>query len=713
MNILLHADFNTPYNTFPFNNISIADIAEAIAEGMRQENEEIARIIDNPETPTFENTVVALNETGKVLERATTLMFNQLSANTSDELEKLAQEISQKLSEHQSSIMLNASLFERVQAVNEKFHSDDAEECMLMEKTMRGFLRSGAALTPEKKEHLKAINAEMAQLALVFDQNRIKETNAFELYVEDKSMLIGLPDTELEAAAETAREHGKEHGWMFILHAPSLQPFMMYAENEGLRRQMYLAANTRCTHNNEYNNYEICRKLINLRLEKAQIMGYKHYADFILSNRMAESTERVNNFINDLCHHYKTSALEDLANVAEMKEQCMQKGHDKCSESFEPWDFAHYSHLLKLRDYNIDPEMLRPYFPLDRVIEGVFNLATTLYGITFHEDVSIPVYHPDVKAYRVHDHDGRLLAVLYADFFPRENKQSGAWMTSYREECKHKISDGSWEDERPHVSVNMNFSKPTSSKPALLRLGEVSTFLHEFGHALHGIFADTRYKALSGTNVLWDFVELPSQFMENFALEPKFLHTFAKHFETGETIPDNLISAIRRAQNFNAGYACMRQVSFAMLDMEFYTRTEPIPAPSPGSTIHPIARIEHEVWKKIGLQRFPQETSMTAQFGHIISGGYAAGYYSYKWAEVLDADAFECFKEHGIFDSATAKRFRETILSKGSTVHPMELYRNFRGRDATIDALLRRDGMHTAQIIRDKYSDNTKDIHTT
>lgn len=696
MNLLLLPNFDTPHQTFPFADISTSDIAEAISEGMRLENEEITRIIENPQPPTFENTIIALNESGKVLERATTLMYNQLSANTNDELEQLAEEMSPVLSAHSSAIMLNAALFERVRAVSEHRQPEDAEDRTLLEKTMRGFVRSGAALDSEKKEQLKAIRAEMAQLTLQFDQNRIKETNAYELYVEDPAQLDGLPETQLEAAAAAAREHGKEGGWLFTLHAPSYQPFMQYAKNEELRRQMYMAANTRCTHDNGQNNYEICRKLINLRLELAQLMGYPHFAAYVLENRMAESTERVNAFIDDLCKHYKEAALKDMESVEQMKRETMGAGCGQDAATLNPWDYGHYSHLLKLRDYHIDAEKLRPYFPLERVITGVFGLATRLYGISFKEAPGIPVYHPDVKAYEVMDCDGKFLAVLYADFFPRKNKQSGAWMTSYREEGKHRMPDGTWGEERPHVSVTMNFSKPTDSKPALLRLGEVCTFLHEFGHALHGIFANTRYQALSGTNVLWDFVELPSQFMENFALEPEFLRTFAKHYVTGEPIPDELIAAIRRARNFNAAYSCIRQVSFGMLDMAFYTRTTPIPAPTAGDAMHPVAKIEHEVWEHTGMMLPPRETSMAAQFGHIISGGYAAGYYSYKWAEVLDADAYECFKEHGIFDRTTAERFRETILSRGGTRHPMELYRDFRGHDATIDALLRRDGISTA-----------------
>ena len=406
---------------------------------------------------------------------------------------------------------------------------------------------------------------------------------------------------------------------------------------------------------------------------------------------MAGTAQRVTDFLQNLCDHYLMPAQKDLESVRQFMNE--EGGADGASDAqkVEPWDLPHYSFLLKRRDYDVDPEMLRPYLPLEKVIVGVFGLATRLYGITFRPNPSIPVYHEEVKAYEVLDANGDFLAVLYADFFPRAGKQSGAWMTSYRDACMKRQADGSLRSQRPHVSVTMNFAKPTPAHPALLTLGEVTTFLHEFGHALHGIFAATRYTSLSGTSVLWDFVELPSQFMENYALEPEFLRTFAYHYETGEPLPEEWIERIRAARNFMAGYDCMRQVSFGLLDMELYTRITPIEAAAEGE--HPLLQIEHEVWRRIGLSRPPRETCMLAQFGHIMSGGYAAGYYSYKWAEVLEADAFECFRREGIFNAATAQRFRDTILSQGGTRHPSELYRDFRGQEATIDAMLRRDGL--------------------
>lgn len=699
MNPLLSLDYHTPHNTFPFPLITPACIEEAVLEGIRLEKEEIEKITTCPDAPTFENTIVALSRTGEILERATTVMYNLLSAETSDELEALAQKLSPILSEHSSNIMLNETLFARVKAVKEwsdngteyedcvgvnanqnATNSLDAEDLMLLQKTYDGFERSGANLSEEKKQRFREIKAELSKLSLQFSQNNIKETNNFQLHITDIEELPGLPASSLEAAAAAAREKHLD-GWVFTLHAPSLQPFLQYCENRELRKQMYMAANTRCTHDNEHNNFEICRQLVNLRRELAQLLGYPTFADYVLKNRMAQDIPHVDGLLDELIEHYLAPAKEEVAAI-----EAFAKEQNPALERVEPWDFAHYAHLLKMRDYNVDAEMLRPYFPLESVVVGVLGLATTLYGITFRENPEIPVYHPDVKAYDVLDADGSYLAVLYTDFFPREGKQSGAWMTGYREQY---IENGI--DHRPHVSVTMNFTKPvpatetTPAKPSLLTLGEVETFLHEFGHALHGIFARTRHASLSGTNVYWDFVELPSQFMENYAMQPEFLRTFARHYTTGEVIPDELIARVRRARNFNVAYACMRQVSFGLLDMSYYTLTEPL--------TDDIRAHESKAWQRVQLLPQSPETCMTVQFGHIMSGGYSAGYYSYKWAELLDADAFEAFVERGMFDKSVASDFRTKVLSRGGTVHPAELYRNFRGHDATIDALLRRDGI--------------------
>ena len=507
-------------------------------------------------------------------------------------------------------------------------------------------------------------------LSLQFSQNLLKENKAFTLDITDESLLDGLPETAREAAAMTAKEQDKQ-GWVFTLDMPSYSPFMTYSTKRELRRQMYMARNTVCTHDNTENNLEICKRLVNLRREIAQLLGYKTYADYVLKRRMASNTRGVYRLLNDLIDAYKPTAVKE-------REELKRFAHTK---DMEPWDVSFYTHQLQMKKYNIDAEMLRPYFELSQVIKGVFGLANRLYGITFQENKDIPVYHPDVKAYEVFDKDGSFLAVFYADFHPRKGKQGGAWMTEFQGQC----IDRKGENVRPHVSVVMNLTKPTEEKPALLTLSEVETFLHEFGHSLHGMFANTRFESLSGTNVWWDFVELPSQFMENYAVEKEFLRTFAFHYKTGEPLPDELIRRILRSRNFMAATACMRQVSFGLLDMAYYTQRDAF-----GDD---IIAFEKQAWKKAILGRQLPDTCMTVQFSHIMAGGYAAGYYSYKWAEVLDADAFAVFKRHGIFDRVTAQRFRDEILSKGGTEHPMELYKRFKGGEPTIDALLKRNGI--------------------
>ena len=679
MNLLLQPSWATPHDTFPFSNISIADIEEAIREGIRLEAEEVEQIANQTDAPSFENTIVALSTTGNVLDKATTLMYNQLSACTSDELEQLAERMSPLLSEHSSNIMLNEALFARVKAVYEAEHQNptlEGEDKMLLEKTYDGFERSGATLDAQKKERFRAIKAELSQTSLKFSQTNIKETNAFFLHITDKSQLKGLPQSQIDQAEAAAQEKEKE-GWVITLHAPSFVPFMQYSEVRELREQLYRAYMTKCTKENEFNNFEVCRKLVNLRMELAQLLGYENYATYVLKNRMAQTPQKVYKLLENLKNHYLEAGKQDVAAIENFAKA--QEGNDFV---LQPWDFAHYAHLLQLRDYNLDAEMVRPYLELSKVTDGVFGLATTLYGITFVENNEIPVYHPDVKAYEVHDADGSFLAVLYTDFFPRISKQNGAWMTSYKEEFIDKQGE-----HRPHVSVTMNFTKPTKNAPSLLTFDELETFLHEFGHALHGIFAQTHYKSLSGTNVYWDFVELPSQFMENYALRPEFLQTFAKHYQTGEDMPQDLIERIRKAHNFNAAYACMRQVSFGLLDMAYYTLTTPLE--------EDIRQFERKAWASVQLLPSIDEACMTVQFGHIMSGGYAAGYYSYKWAEVLDADAFAAFVERGLFSREVANDFRQKILSRGGTVHPQTLYNDFRGQAATIDAMLRRDGLRS------------------
>lgn len=668
-------DYPTLHGTVPFHLIKTEHFEPALRQGMERHNEEIAAIVNQPEAPNFANTIVALEKSGGLLNRVSTVFGNLLSAETSDEMQAIAEKMMPLLSEHSNNITLNEKLFARIKTVYETTDKEalSQEDRMLLQTTYDGFIRSGANLTPEQKERFRQISSEMSVLTLRFSQNNLKETNAYELPLA-ADQLDGLPESALNAYAQTAREKGKE-GHIVTLQAPSFVPFMKYSRHRELRRQLYMAYNTQCTHDNEYNNQEIVQKLVNLRLERAQLLGFQTVADYVLAQRMAENSENVYRLLNQLLDAYAPTAHQEVQEV-----QALAKELE--GEDFEllPWDWAFYSEKLKEKKFNLNEESLRPYFELNRVIEGVFGLATRLYGITFQANPDIPVYHPEVTAYEVFDKDGSLLAVLYADFHPRASKRSGAWMTSYKEQWKDENGNS-----RPHASVTMNFTKPSADQPALLTFGEVNTFLHEFGHALHGMFADTTYQSLSGTNVYWDFVELPSQFMENFAIEKDFLNTFAQHYETGENIPEELIQRIVDASNFNVAYACLRQLSFGLLDMAWYTRTEPFDGD--------IQAYEKQASKKAQILPTVEGTCMTVQFSHIMAGGYAAGYYSYKWAEVLDADAFSLFKEKGIFHPDTANSFRENVLSKGGTEHPMTLYKRFRGQEPGIDALLKRNGI--------------------
>ena len=666
--------YGTPHDTAPFNEIRLEDYEPAFMEGIRQDDALTEQIINNPEPPTFDNTI-AFNIPDNLLGRVSNVFFNLLSAETNDEMDALAQKMSPILTEHANNILLNEKLFARVKAVYEQHRELSQEEQMLLEKTYDGFIRSGANLSAEDKDKLRAINTELAQLTLQFSQNNLKETNLFQLHITAQDDLSGLPDSAIEAAALAAKEKQLE-GWLFTLHAPSYNPFMTYADNRELRKQMYMARNTICIHDNEYNNTDIVKRIVNLRRERVQLLGFNTYADFVLKRRMAENSDNVYQLLNDLLEAYLPTAREEVKEIQALAQE--MEGEDFV---IQPWDFGYYSHKLQLKKFNLDAEMLRPYFELSRVKDGVFGLATKLYGITFKENPDIPVYHPDVTAYEVYDKDGSYLAVLYTDFHPRESKQSGAWMTSYKEQWMDEKEGNS----RPHVSVTMNLTKPTETKPALLTLSEVETFLHEFGHALHGIFANTRFESLSGTSVYWDFVELPSQIMENFAVERDFLNTFAQHYQTAEPIPEELIDRIVSSRNYNAAYACIRQVSFGLLDMAYYTLSEPFDAD--------VLQFEKEAWAPAQLLPQLPDTCMSVQFGHIMSGGYAAGYYSYKWAEVLDADAFSLFKEKGIFNQEVAQSFRDNILSKGGTEPPMVLYKRFRGQAPSIDALLQRNGI--------------------
>ena len=671
--------YNTPHDTAPFDRIRLEDYEEAFMEGIRRDNELIAKTINNPAKPTFDNTIIDKEDQTEgyydLLDRVSTVFFNLLSAETNDEMDALAQKMQPILTQHANDVRLNPRLFERIKYVHRHHRKLTPEEKRLLDNCYDGFVRSGALLDEAGKERLRQLTEEASLLSLQFSQNLLKENKAFTIHITNEAQLDGLPDIAREAAAQEARQRGQE-GWVFTLDSPSYLPFMTYSTQRDLRQQMYMAYNTKGIHENSENNLEICKRLVNLRRELAQLLGFKTYADYVLKNRMAGNVKSVYKLLNDLIDAYKPTAIKERE--ALMKEA---SGNQELGETLEPWDIAFYSHKLKLKKYNIDAEMLRPYFQLDKVIDGVFGLANKLYGITFKENKDIPVYHPDVKAYEVFDKDGSYLAVFYADFHPRKGKQGGAWMTEYQ----GQFIDKKGENVRPHVSVVMNLTKPTPEKPALLTLGEVETFLHEFGHSLHGMFSNCRFESLSGTNVWWDFVELPSQFMENFAIEKEFLRTFAFHYETGEPLPDELIERIVKSRNFMAATACLRQVSFGLLDMAYYTKKD--------AFTDDIIPFEKQAWKKAILGKQRMDTCMTTQFSHIMAGGYAAGYYSYKWAEVLDADVFSVFKKHGIFDQKTAQSFRDNILSRGGTENPMVLYKRFRGQEPTIDALLKRNGI--------------------
>ena len=673
-------DYSTPHNTVPFHLIKLEHYEEAFMEGMKREKEELDKIINNEEEPTFDNTIIYKDETKgehyyDLLGRASTVFSCMLGAETNDDLDALAQKMSPLLTQHANDMQLNEKLFKRIKHVYEHHRELTPEEATLLQKVYDGFVRSGALLNEEGKEQFRRLSEEASLLSLQFSQNLLKENKAFELHITNEEDLDGLPESARQMAAHTAQEQNKE-GWIFTLDFPSYSPFLTYSTKRELREKLYMAKNTEGIHDNPENNLAICTRLINIRRELAQLLGHDTYADYVLEHRMASSVKNVYKLFNDLISAYKPQAIKELKEVEQLAKEMEGDAFE-----MQPWDFGYYSHKLQLQKYNIDSEMLRPYFELSKVIEGVFGLANRLYGISFKENNKIPVYHQDVKAYDVFDADGSYLAVFYADFHPRKGKQGGAWMTEFQGQWINRKG----ENIRPHVSVVMNFTKPTPQKPALLTLGEVETFLHEFGHSLHGMFANTRFGSLSGTNVWWDFVELPSQFMENYATEKEFLRTFAYHFESGEPIPDELIDRIIKSKNYLSAYGCLRQVSLGLLDMAYYTQKDEFK--------EDIITFEKYAWKDAIITKQLPNTCMTTQFSHIISGGYAAGYYSYKWAEVLDADAFSLFKKNGIFDKNTALSFRENILSKGGTEHPMTLYKRFRGQEPTIDALLERNGI--------------------
>jgi peptidyl-dipeptidase dcp len=678
MNSLLQPT-TTAHGAYPFDKIRVEDFREAFHLAIEEKEQEIKALIASEEQPTFTNTIVALERSGAKLEWVSGIFFNLLHAAATDELMAISQEITPRLSALSSFITLSDPLFDRIRTVWERRETLglDAEDLRLLERTYEGFTERGALLPADKKERLKAIQARMSELSLTFSQNNLKDQQRFRLHITDQHALTGMPETSLRSAEALAREEGKS-GWIFTLAAPSFFPFMQHCPEGKLREEMYRAKMMAGAASDEYDNRELIRELVNLRLEYAQLLGAKTYAEKALRLRMARTPEAVYQLLDELLTAYRPIAEEELKRVETFAKE---HGH---SEPLQPWDWSYWAQQYQKAYYELDEEMLRPYFELTKVSEAVLGLATTLYGIHFTPRPELPVYHPDVRAYEVTDADGSYLGLLYTDFFPREGKQSGAWMNNLQEQ----YHTASGEDHRPHIALVMNFTPPTEGHPALLTPGEVRTFLHEFGHALHGMFASARYSSLSGTNVVRDFVELPSQLMENWLDERSWLLTFARHYETGESLPDDLIQRMERAKHFLVGYTACRQLSFGYLDMAWHTITEPL---SEGID---TKAFEEQAWQRATLLvPSPAPCQMSTSFGHIFSGGYAAGYYGYKWAEVLDADAFAAFQEEGIFSRATAERFRREVLSQGDKRDAEQLYEAFRGKAPTVDALLRRDGV--------------------
>jgi peptidyl-dipeptidase Dcp len=671
----LLASYDTPYQTPPFDKIKHEHYMPALDSAISMAKHEVEAIINNPEEPTFENTIEALDRSGKLLANVSNILFNLNEAETDSVLQQIVIEASPKLTDFSNDINLNPELFKRVKTVWEKRDSLNLtpEQAMLLDKTYKGFVRNGANLSDADKEKFRAISRELSELSVKFNQNVLAETNNYYLHITKEDDLAGLPQSLIDAAAYTAKQKGVE-GWVITLEYPMFGPFMKYADNRELRKEIYMAYTSRCFKGNEYDNQEIAKRIANLRLELANLLGYPNYATFVLENRMAETPEKVNEFLKQLIDASLPAAREEVKEVESYAHELGFKG------KLERWDWSYYSEKLKNAKYSYNEEELKPYFQLEKVIDGVFLLANKLYGLTFSPNSEIPVYHPDVKAYEVYDATGKFMAILYLDFFPREGKSGGAWMTSFRSQYKE---DG--QDIRPLVSIVTNFTKPTDKQPSLLTFYEFSTFLHEFGHALHGMLTECNYSSLSGTSVYRDFVELPSQIMENFALEKEYLDLFAVHYQTGEKIPQELVQKIIDSRNFNAGYSSLRQLGFGSLDMAWHSVTKPITMS--------VSDFESKVLQPLDVLPPVKGTNMSVTFGHIFDGGYAAGYYGYKWAEVLDADAFEVFKEKGIFNPEVAKSFRENILSKGGTEHPMVLYKRFRGQEPTIDALLKRSGL--------------------
>ena len=663
------------FNTAPFSKIESQHYKPAIEKAIEMAKAEIDAIVSNPEKPTFENTTAALDFSGETLNRITSIFFNLNAAETNDEIQKIAQEISPWLSEFRNDITLNEALFAKVKSVFDSKESLQLspEQDMLLEKQYKSFARNGANLSEEKKSNLRKIDSELSKLSLQFGENVLAETNAFEMHLTDEKDLAGLPESAKEAAQELAKEKNKE-GYIFTLDFPSYVPFLTYANNRELRKKLAIAAGKKGFQNNENNNEQIVLNIVKLRNERANLLGYKSHAHFVLEERMAETPEKVIEFSNELLQKAKPAAEREFKHLENYAKKL--DGIDQ----LQKWDGAYYGEKLKKELFDLDQEQLKPYFQLENVIAGVFSIATKLFDLHFEEVFDIDKYHQDVKTYKVWDSKDHFIAHFYADFHPRKGKRNGAWMTSYKSQF---IQNGI--NERPHVSIVCNFTKPTATKPSLLTFNEVTTLFHEFGHALHGMLANTTYTSLSGTSVSWDFVELPSQVLENWCYEKEALELFAKHYKTGEIIPMKYVEKIKESASFHEGMQTLRQLSFGILDMKWHSENP--------SEITSIKDFENEAFLNTKLYPEVAENCMSTAFSHIFQGGYSAGYYSYKWAEVLDADAFEYFLEKGIFDKEVATKFKENVLSKGGTEKPMDLYKRFRGKEPKPDALLKRAGL--------------------
>ena len=672
---ILNNSFNTPYKTAPFSKIKTEDYLSAFNIAIEKAKAEIDAITANTEAPTFKNTIEALDYSGEELDRLSSIFFNLNSAETNDEIQKIAQEVSPLLSDFSNDITLNEALFKRVKAVYDAKSSLDltTEQVTLLDKKYKGFSRNGANLQEDKKEKLRAIDKELSQLKLKFGEHILAETNKFEMHLTDESELSGLPEGAKEAAKQLAESKDKD-GWLITLDYPSYIPFMTYADNRALREKLSKAFGRKGFQNDELDNQNIVLKIAQLRFERAQLLGYKTHAHFVLEERMAETPEKVTSFLHELLEKAKPAAKDEFEEL-----EAFAKELDNIDQ-LQKWDSGYYAEKLKQKLFDLDDEQLKPYFKLENVINGAFTVANKLFGLQFEEINTIDKYHEDVLTYKVTDSEGELVSIFYADFFPRAGKRNGAWMTSFKPQM---IKDG--KNERPHVSIVCNFTKPTKSKPSLLTFNEVTTLFHEFGHALHGMLANTTYPSISGTSVYWDFVELPSQVLENWCYEKEALELFATHYKTGEVIPMELVEKIKASATFHEGMQTLRQLSFGLLDMSWHG-IDP-------SNITNVKSHEVEAFGDTSLYPDVAENCMSTSFSHIFQGGYSSGYYSYKWAEVLDADAFEYFKEEGIFNKTVADKFKTFVLSQGGTDNPMTLYKKFRGQEPKPEALLRRAGL--------------------